>query len=142
MNRTLPPLLIALTLMTACGANAAGVTIDDAWIPEAPPGSGVMAGYLTLRNATGKPLRCDAVSGADFGAAEIHRSVIDNGQSRMLRDQVIDLAPGTQAVLERGGLHLMLFRPQRALRAGDQTELQIRCGEVTVTASFRIDRRP
>ena len=140
MKRTL--LLPALLLLSACRADATGVRVENAWIPEAPPGAGVMAGYLTLRNDSDKPLRCDGVSGADFGAAEIHRSLIEDGQSRMLRDQVIDLAPGTQAVLERGGLHLMLFRPQRALRAGDQTELQIRCGEVTVTASFRVDRRP
>lgn len=137
--KSLSPLIIAAALLSVCGGAQAGeLRIEQAWIPQAPPGAGVMAGYFKLHNGSQQTLRCDGVSGADFGAAEIHRSVIENGQSRMLRDQVVELAPGETASFERGGLHLMLFRPQRPLVGGDSTQLQIRCGEVTATASFRI----
>ncbi len=127
-----------LMLLAGCGSSSGTATIEDAWIPAAPPGAGVMAGYLLLRNGSSQALRCDRASGADFGAAEIHRSVIESGQSRMLRDQVIEVAAGESAQLAPGGLHLMLFRPARAFEVGDQTVLNLHCGGVTVTASARI----
>ncbi len=128
----------ALMLLAGCGSGSNTVTVEDAWIPAAPPGAGVMAGYLLLRNGSSQALRCDGASGADFGAAEIHRSVVENGQSRMLRDQVLELAAGESATLAPGGLHLMLFRPAREFKIGDKTELKLHCGSVTVTASARI----
>jgi copper(I)-binding protein len=133
--------LAALLCLSACTPKDGSPKIDDAWIREAPPGATVMAGYLRLHNPSRSTLRCDAVDGPDFGAAELHRSVVENGQSRMLPGQHIEAAPGTTAVLEPGGLHLMLFRPQRELRAGDETTLTLRCGEISISASFRIDNR-
>ena len=41
----------------------------------------------------------------------------------------LELAPGEEKTLRPGGLHLMLFRPQRPLRDGDRTELVLHCGE-------------
>lgn len=138
MSSRRPVRWTALALLLGCTAAQAAPRIDNAWIPQAPPGAGVMAGYFKLHNDSAQTLRCNGVSGVDFGAAEIHRSVVQDGQARMLRDQVVELAPGETAVFERGGLHLMLFRPQRALGAGEQTSLQLRCGEVTVTATFHV----
>lgn len=135
-------LLIGTLLLAACGVRAGEPRIEKAWIPEAPPGAGAMAGYFTLHNGSDKALRCDGAAGTDFGAIEIHRSLIEDGQSRMLRNQIVDVPPGGQVEFERGGLHLMLFRPQRTLRSGDTSELQLRCGEVTVTARFHVERRP
>jgi len=127
-----------LMLLASCSGGTGTATITDAWIPAAPPGAGVMAGYFDLYNGSSHALRCDGASGADFGAAEIHRSVVEDGQSRMLRDQVLELAAGESAKLAPGGLHLMLFRPARAFKIGDQTLLNLHCGGVTLTASFRI----
>ena len=124
--------------LAACSAGEGIVAVEDAWIPAAPPGAGVMAGYLTLRNGGAGALRCERASGADFGAIEIHRTLIEDGQSRMLRDQVIEAAPGATASLAPGGMHLMLFRPQRELKPGDTTALTLHCGETNVAASFRI----
>lgn len=142
MQPFLIPLLAGVLLLGAGGAQAAGARIENAWIPEAPPGAGAMAGYFVLHNDSEQPLRCDGAAGADFGAIELHRSIVQDGQSRMLRNQVVEVPPGGQVALERGGLHLMLFRPQRVLRGGDSTELQLQCGEVAVTARFSVERRP
>lgn len=134
----LPALLVGLL---ACTPKDGAPRVEDGWIREAPPGAAVMAGYLRLHNDSRQPLRCDGVEGADFGAAELHRTVVEDGQSRMLRDQIIEVPAGGKAILEPGGLHLMLFRPQRELRAGDQTTLTLRCGDVTVSATYRIENR-
>lgn len=129
-------LLVALPLVAAAACAEAGLQPSDAWIREAPPGAGAMAGYLTLHNRGGADIRCDAVRGADFDAAELHRSVIENGMSRMLRGQVLLVPAGGAARLAPGGLHIMLFGPLRELRAGDRTRLRLQCGGQEVEAEF------
>lgn len=141
MKRLIPLLLLGVA-GSACGAETGRLSAHDAWIREAPPGATAMAGYVVLRNGTGSALRCDAASSPDFGAIELHRTVIEDGQSRMLRDQVIELPAGGEARLQPGGLHLMLFRPQRPLPTGSLAELTIRCGSQTVTTGFRIQPQP
>lgn len=127
---------VALSALVAgCGAELAA---SDPWIRAAPPGASASAGYVVLRNGTGETLRCDAVRAEDFGAAELHRTVVEDGMSRMLRDQVIELAPGAEVRLAPGGLHIMLFRPQRTLAAGSRTRLTVQCGTRSVSAEFEV----
>ncbi|MEQ1438180.1 copper chaperone PCu(A)C [Fontimonas sp. SYSU GA230001] len=120
------------------GGPAPALTSEDAWIRAAPPGARVMAGYVQLVNRGDVPLRCDAASGADFGAIEIHRTLIEEGQSRMLRDQVVEIPAHGRAALAPGGYHLMLFRPQRPLSPGDRSLLTLECGEIRTTIEFTV----
>lgn len=131
-----------LAPLPACADPASPLTAADAWIREAPPGASVMAGYLRLHNGGDSPIRCDKVSGADFGAAEIHRTTIEDGRSRMLRAQVIEIPAHGQALLAPGGMHLMLFRPQRGLAAGDRSALTLTCGEDLFTVEFMVRTAP
>ena len=133
-------LALAFTTLAAC-AEEPRIEAGDAWIAEAPPGAQVMAGYLRLDNRSGEPLRCAGVSGTDFGAAEIHRTVIEDGRSRMLRGQQIEIPAGSSAELAPGGLHLMLFRPQRELPAGARTTLVLDCGERQAAIEFVVRPR-
>lgn len=132
--------LAAALLAGGCkpAAQDPGLAAEDAWIRAAPPGVNVMAGYATLRNGGDQPARCDGVSGPDFSAAEIHRTVVEDGESRMLRDQVLEVPPGKEAAFAPGSFHLMLFRPQRVLAVGDTTTLVLRCGEQQLSATFQI----
>lgn len=129
-----------LALLAGCkpAANEPILSAQDAWIRAAPPGANVMAGYATLRNRGEQLIRCDGVSGADFGAAEIHRTVLENGDSRMLRDQILEVPAGKEAALAPGSFHLMLFRPQRVFTVGDTTTLVLRCGSQQLSAEFQI----
>ncbi|TJY62224.1 copper chaperone PCu(A)C [Sinimarinibacterium sp. CAU 1509] len=131
-----------VALMILCGACSGAaqpvLSAADAWIREAPPGASAHAGYVTLRNNGNNDLVCDRVTGADFGAAELHRSVAEDGVMRMLRDQRIELAAGGTAELKPGSYHIMLFRAQRDLRSGDRSELTIHCGDQQVSASFEV----
>jgi periplasmic copper chaperone A len=88
-------LVLALTTLGAC-ADEARIEAKDAWIAEAPPGAQVLAAYVQLHNRSGEPLRCDGVYGAEFGAAEIHRTLIEDGRSRMLRGQTIEAPAGAR----------------------------------------------
>lgn len=124
-------------LLAACSRPAGSLQAEDAWIREAPPGA-PMAGYVVLQNGTPETLHCDGARSADFGAIEIHRTQVEDGMSRMRRDQVVEVPAGGSARLEPGSYHLMLFRPQRELPAGSRSRITLVCGAHSVTAEFTI----
>lgn len=115
-----------------------GLDLRDGWIRQAPPRSTVMAGYARLANKGAEPIVVDKAGSPAFGAAELHRTVVENGISRMLRDQPLAIAPGAQAVLEPGGWHLMLFRPARELKAGDQVPVRLECRGAAQSFTFTV----
>lgn len=134
-------LLLALSLglgLAACQRAPGELRIVDGWIREPASAEGPLAGYLKLDNGTAAALHCDGASSADFGAIEIHRTAVQDGMSRMLRDQVVEVPAGGQASLEPGSYHLMLFRPQRPLRAGDHATITLHCGPQRPAAEFTV----
>ncbi|SFF31101.1 hypothetical protein SAMN04488120_10286 [Fontimonas thermophila] len=137
-RRAIAAVLAIASASASAQPSAHVLSATDAWIREAPPGATVMAGYVVLHNAGAQPIQCHAARGDDFGAIEIHRTVIEDGRSRMLRDQTVEVPPHGRAELAPGGYHLMLFRPQRPFTAGDTTRLRIDCGEHSVETVFTI----
>ena len=119
--RALLTVLGLLGLLLACSRQ--GIEVSDAWIREAPPGSTVLAGYLTIHNHNSTPVTISGVSGEDFSSIEIHRIVTEDGMSRMQRAGALQISPGERFVLEPGGYHLMLFNPTRQLQADDSVTL-------------------
>lgn len=121
-------ILLALSLCLASLASMslvadAGLTIEDAWIREAPPAAPVRAGYLTLVNHGTEAFRVVSVTSERFGAIEIHEMVDrGDGTMRMRPVSAIEVAAGARVELAPGGLHLMLFRPQQALATGDRID--------------------
>jgi hypothetical protein len=131
----------ALPLLLLIGSSIAMAdttfTISEPWIREAPPTARVMAGYMTINNATDSPVTVTAISSPDFENAEIHRTVIEEGVARMLPVRQREVPANSQLKLEPGGLHLMLFDPQRPLAAGETVTLIIHrsnAGDVTASA--------
>lgn len=130
---------LLLALVAACSRTPpAAPNAGDGWIRLAPPGAHAHAGYLRLHNPSSQVLRCDRVTATDFGAAEIHRTLIEDGQSRMLRDQRVEVPAHGQAEFAPGGFHLMLFRPQRELAEGDTTTVTLHCGDTAVDAVLTV----
>ena len=122
-------LLAAVALLACAPARACpGLQVEDAWIREAPPGAMMTAAYARLRNAGSRLLSIDGALGKDFAAAELHRTVVENGLSRMVHGEPLQLEPGATSALAPGGWHLMLMRPAHALKAGDQVPLALKCG--------------
>lgn len=115
-------LLLALAAVSPANAET-DLRISNAWIREAPPGSHVLAGYLSIENAGTAAVTISGISGDDFSSIEIHRTVIEDGMARMLSIGQLDIPAGDSFVLEPGGYHLMLFNPGRALTTGDSVEL-------------------
>lgn len=139
MMKRLIPLLLAAAPVWACE----GLQVSGAWIREAPPGAEVMAGYVTLRNPGAKLQTVCHLDSPDFGAIEMHQTIVENGLSKMLALDELEVPARGEARLVPGGLHLMLFRPQRTLKSGDKVQLNFHCGgKQPLSAVFPVQSTP
>ena len=128
MKYLLSTVLMSLTAFPALACP--GVDITDGWIREAPPGAKVMAGYVQLHNQTTKTHTITQIRSKNFGAIEIHQTVMEDGESRMLSLDTLAIPPKAQIRLAPGGIHLMLFRPRQTQpHVGDTVVLEFRCGK-------------
>lgn len=134
----------AAAALLACGPALAcpGLQVDEAWVRATPPGAMMTAAYAKLRNAGTRLLSIDGAFGADFAGAELHRTVVENGISRMRHGEPLQLEPGVSGALEPGGWHLMLMRPARALKAGDRVPLALKCGREATEYTFTVRADP
>lgn len=74
-------------------------------------------GYLTVANPTGEPLEMMAVTSPDFETIEMHETLMEQDVMRMRPRSSVSIPSRGQTRFERGGLHLMLFRPR--VKPGD-----------------------
>lgn len=132
-TRSLSLYLVALTALYLCSVVQAADTLEisHAWIREAPPSSKVLAGYMTINNQRETAITINGISSPDFESAEVHRTVINEGVARMLHIEQLDIPANGNVKLEPGGLHLMLFNPERTLTAGDIVTLTVHLGNDT-----------
>ena len=155
-GETLPRRLLVWSLPVFLFMPAAGcgdpapptpdLVVTDAWVraaavPEETTAPVNSAAYLTIENRGNGP---DRLVGASFEGAqrvELHESFVDEqGIASMRHVDSVELAPGGEARLEPGGLHLMLMGLGAPLSVGDSvsTVLQFEVsGRLTVSAVVR-----
>lgn len=122
-RRYLFPAVCAM-LLTSPAISDQGLTVTDAWVPDAPPVARVRTAYMTISNPGKQPVSIDQMQSPDFAAVEIHRMEMENGMSRMLQMEKLTIPAGSEVKLESGGIHLMLLRPTHPLKLGDSVSLQ------------------
>ena len=131
-------LILALTFVPAAGEEA-GVSVRDAWIREAPPGVGVMAGYMELRNNTSGPQILVAASSSGFESVTFHRTIIKDGIAAMVQASQVELTHNASLIFAPGGYHLMLMTPKRTLRAGDAVVINLEFrGGLVLPVAFEV----
>lgn len=116
------------------------LSMSAAWIRQAPPTTDVQAAYLTLKNTGTNLISIVSISSPAFDAIEIHRTRTINGITRMEPVNNLTIAPGSEVRLEPGGMHLMLFKPKRALLEGEEIKLFFDTGDGdyhSITATVR-----
>ena len=109
---------VACLAVLPVGCADATVTIGDAWIRGARPGSAVAAGYCSITNTT--TVSVTIVEFVGPGRVEMHETETANGVSRMRPLERLTVAPGQTVNLAPGGKHLMLYDFDPAV---DQTTL-------------------
>lgn len=118
----------------ATNALASGLAVVGPWVrvaiqpgssaPDAPPVHS--AAYMVLRNAGPEPAVLVAVAAEIADTVELHGVSTDGEVMRMRAVDSLVIDAGSEAVLEPGGLHLMLIDIDRALDEGDTVPLVVR----------------
>ena len=75
------------------------------------PGMAMSAAYVSLTNNTDVTMTITNISSPQFGAVEMHESLLVDGVSRMRRIAELEIPAGETENFARGGKHLMLMRP-------------------------------
>ena len=125
---------LALAALPAAAheATAGDLTIVHATSRPAMAGRpGVV--YLAIVNDGADADRLLGARAPGFRAAELHESYEEGGVSKMRRVEALHIPAGETALLEPGGLHLMLLGGEQALKAGAEFPLVLmfeRAGEV------------
>lgn len=98
-------------LLTACSAERAPLVAADVIVKRPMPGMQMTAGYLTLTNNSTQAITLTQVTSPQFGAVEMHESVVEDGMARMYPLGELTILAGTTVQFVPGGKHLMLMRP-------------------------------
>lgn len=95
----------------------AGISIEDAWIPEAPSTVRALAGYMVIQNSYRDPITLMGAESPFFEYVEIHRSIDDEKHkvSRMIKQEQVKIPSGQVFKFQPGEYHLMLMHPKQLL---------------------------
>lgn len=108
-------LILGMFVMSPMFANAA-ITVADAWIPAAPPGTVAHAGYLRIVNQGTTERTLVGVSSETFQQVMVHRTVQEEGTARMVHLDELPLPIGQEIRFEPGGLHIMFIGAQQEIK--------------------------
>lgn len=133
---------IVAALLLAVGLAQAAHAPVEVRNPWARPGARGRnsAVYMEVHNAQPQADRLVAAGTDVAEAVELHETRVEGGMHRMNKVEAIDVPPNGRVELRPGGLHIMLFRLNTALRAGDRFPLTLRferAGRLTVEVVVR-----
>jgi copper(I)-binding protein len=122
MNMRVALLLLCLPL-SACARDCAP-QVKDGWIRLMPGDMPMQAGFGRIDNRCPMPATIVSASSPAYGSVELHESRTIGGVSRMRAVPELRIAPDGAAVLQPGGLHLMLMQPKSSLKAGSRVAIE------------------
>ncbi len=139
----------AVGLFAAClsfPAAAGDITVSDAWARASVGGTGGnSAAYMTL-TTEGEGDRLVAVATPLAARAELHGHSMEDGVAKMHPVDTVEVTPDEPAILEPGGLHVMLMGLTEALEVGASLPLTLsfeKAGDITVDATVHpLSHRP
>ena len=132
---------LAPSFTPAAETAADAVSVEQAYVREVPPVSQTSAAFMTLKNSGVEDHAVVAARSPAAAIVELHTHVMgDDGMHRMREVEKVDVPAGGKAVLQPGGLHVMLINLTAPLKAGQQVELTLVYddeSEETVTAEVK-----
>ncbi len=106
-------------------ADEANLSINNAWISEAPPVSKVMVAYMTISNTSNEAIDITKAESELYSSIEFHETIHEDGMARMVRHSELTIPANGSIQLKRGGKHFMLFNPTKHLTAGDTVNIRL-----------------
>ncbi len=122
-------------------ADEAALTVENAWISEAPPVSKVMVAYMTISNKSNEAIDIIKAESDLYSSIEFHETIHEDGMARMVRWDKIIIPANDSIQLKRGGKHFMLFNPTKHLKAGDTVNIKLTTNNnTTKTISVTVEK--
>lgn len=89
-----------------------------------PGGMPMQAGFGRIENPCATPVTIVAVRSPAYASVELHQTRTVAGVSRMRAVPQLRIAPDAAAVLEPGGLHLMLMQAHAPPKPGSRVAIE------------------
>jgi len=134
------PVFVLLVLALA-PASAHALDVHHARTPQAPPGAPVMAGYLVLINTQPEPVSVTGASSPFFDRVEFHRSVEEDGTTRMIKLETVEVPAAGRVEFVPRGRHLMLFGPLETAQPGQRIPIELSTSDGPVEAELVVVER-
>lgn len=133
--------LFAVQSVTLAAADpAADLSVTNAYIRTMPPGQSKTAGFFAVTNNGALSCQLTGAKSSLSDRIEFHEHQYMQGMMKMRPVAAVIVPPGETIVFAPGGLHLMLFNIDAALKAGDSTQMQLatdQCGSISFNAEVR-----
>ncbi len=97
------------------------------------------AAYMTIMNTGGTDDALVAAAADIAGKVDLHQTITEGNTTRMEPVPQIDVPAGGEAVLKRGGLHIMMMDVKQGLKVGDTFDLTLtfkNAGSVTFSVTI------
>jgi copper(I)-binding protein len=135
-------LLIVIAVALFAGslelAAAEGVTVQKPWlrfIIKASPA----AGYFTLKNETGTPLKLIGASSPACGKMMLHQSKEVNGVEHMMPVKSVTVPAHGMLSFHPGSYHIMCMKPQSIMVVGHKVPVTLKFADgKTVSTQFSV----
>jgi copper(I)-binding protein len=108
--------------------------VTDAWIKNLPPAIPMRAGYMQLMNHDVNTAIIVSISSDAFKKVEIHKTMNHDGVMSMHPIKTLVLDANDMVTLKPGGMHLMLMKPTRELKIGDEVKIMLQFDDDTSQA--------
>ena len=120
-----PLLALVLVPLSACARDCVP-QVRDGWIRLLPGGMPMQAGFGRIDNRCPMPATIVSASSPAYASVELHESKTVGGISRMRAVPELRIAPDGAAMLQPGGLHLMLMQPRATLKPGSRVVIEFK----------------
>lgn len=114
--------LLAASLLFSLGALAAPadqVSVENPYVRLAPPNAPTTGAFMVIRNNGDKDIKLLKAENPASRVTELHTHLHEGGVMKMRPVAAIDIKARGAAVLQPGGLHVMLIDLKAPLKEGD-----------------------
>lgn len=126
MKTVLSYLFLLAFSVSALAAGQSSIRIENARLPEMPPGAKTGAIYLDIVNSGDADRLLSAQAAATANQTELHETLFEGDMMRMRKIEAIDLAAKATTALKPSGLHVMLIELKQPLPVGQNVPLTLR----------------
>lgn len=114
--------LLAAGLLLSGGVLAAAadqVSVDNPYVRLAPPSAPTTGAFMVIRNTGDKDIKVVKADNPVSKLTELHTHLNEGGVMKMRLVPAIDIKAKGEALLQPGGLHVMLIDLKAPLKEGD-----------------------